>query len=110
MARAVCGDNATHDSILAVERLQEYFYYKDAPLNFNPSKIESRSKLEPAYRVTNGCAIIKKEQCLKLKTYYGLRPAFHEVGRLAAFEIKDFEYMNIAVDLISLYFKRVLAV
>ena len=99
-----------YDCVLSAERLSEYLYFKGTALNFDLSNHQSRSELEPVYRLTNGCAILKKENCKTASGFFGKSPLFHEVSRLAALEIKDFEFLHIASDLISLYFKRVLSV
>src|SRR3989338_9468103 len=95
---------SSFDCMLAAERLSEYFYYKGVPLNFDSTHHISRTQIEPLFKVTNGCAIINKSYCLKIRKYHGNFPLFHEVDRLSALEIKDFEYLHIASELISVYF------
>lgn len=98
--------NNDYDSLATTFSLHEYMFYLKKPLNFQIHGHISRQKIEPLYVITNGCFIIKKKPALELKTYFGRKPFLLSVDRLTAMEIKDLTDLNIANDLIALYFRK----
>ena len=94
-----------HDSLLTVHTLHEYALYRGEPVNFSPREHRSRREIDPVQVITNGCFIIGRELGLRLNSYHGEKPLRHEVSRLTAMEIKDFEDLTIANDLLTRYMR-----
>jgi CMP-N-acetylneuraminic acid synthetase len=94
-----------HDSLITVYKESEYIFYQGQPLNFDIKVHMSRKKLEPVYRVTNGCYIAPKESYFQDQKYFGQSPYFYEVDKLSALEVKDIDHFQMATSLLSMYFR-----
>ncbi|WP_457594110.1 cytidylyltransferase domain-containing protein [Hydrogenimonas sp.] len=97
-----------YDSLIPVRKMQEYFYFKGEKLNFGDTFV-SRRNVEPLYMVTNGCYISLKQHIANHKVLFGSKEYLYEVDELAAMEIKDIKDFTFANNLISYYFKQLLA-
>lgn len=93
------------DSLVAVEKIKEYVFFKNQKLNFSNEFI-SRDNIEPIYIMTNGCYIIKREKAIQFKNLLLPDNAFYEVDSFISTEIKDINDYLIAKDMISIYFKK----
>ena len=95
-----------YDSLISVLKMQEFFVFKKRALNFEMAKSTSRKSVEPVFRVTNGCFITSRDTCIKHGNHFGLKPFLYEIDPLAAVEIKEAADLDVAGNLISLFFKR----
>ena len=94
-----------HDSLIAVYQEQEYIFYQSKPLNFDIDQFKGRKDIEPVYRNTNGCYITPLENYRQNRIYFGKTPFYYEVDKLTSLEIKDIDHYEMALNLLSLYFK-----
>ena len=94
-----------HDSLIAVYQEQEYIFYQSKPLNFDISQFRGRKDIEPVYRNTNGCYITPRENYRQNRIYFGETPFYYKVDKLTSLEIKDIDHYEMALNLLSLYFK-----
>jgi CMP-N-acetylneuraminic acid synthetase len=94
-----------HDSLITVYKEEEYIYFRNTPLNFNVDKFKARGEIDPIYRVTNGCYITPKKSYLENQKFFGNSAYFYEVDKLTSLEIKNITHYEMALDLISMYFK-----
>ncbi len=94
-----------HDSLMAVYQEQEYIFYQNKPLNFDINQFRGRKDIEPVYRNTNGCYITPRENYRQNRIYFGETPFYYEVDKLTSLEIKDIDHYEMALNLLSLYFK-----
>jgi CMP-N-acetylneuraminic acid synthetase len=94
------------DSLIAANTLQEYCYFHNKPLNFNPEKHASRKTIEGLTIITNGCFIISRKKALERDSFFGDNPFFYEVGHLAAMEIKDIVNYSLSLNMLAFYFKN----
>ena len=94
------------DSLISVLKLQEFIMFRNAALNFEILKVGERKLIEPAYQITNGCYIARRETYLKHRNYFGTKPFLYEIDALASMEIKEMDDLAIASHLISLFFKK----
>lgn len=94
-----------NDSLIVVYKENEYFFFRDKPLNFDVDAYQSRKMLDPVYRITNGCYITPRESYLQGRKYFGRAPYYYEVDRLTALEIKDVDHFQMASSLLSWYFR-----
>ena len=94
-----------YDSLISVYKEQEYILYKETPLNFNIDQYKIRKEIEPVYRVTNGCYITPKENYRQNLKYFGRSLYYYEVDKLTSLEIKDIDHYEMALNLLSMYFK-----
>ena len=94
-----------YDSLMTVYKEQEYIFYQDAPLNFDVDQYKFRREIDPVYRVTNGCFITPRENYRQGRKYFGVSPYYFEVDKLTSLEIKDIDHYEMALNLLSLYFK-----
>ena len=95
----------SHDSLITVYKEQEYIFYKDVPLNFDIDQYKGRKEIEPVYRNTNGCYITPRENFRHNRKYFGRFPHYYQVDKLTSLEIKDIDHYEMALNLLSLYFK-----
>lgn len=93
------------NSLVSVEKKKEYIFFNNKKLNFQDNFI-SRSDIEPIYIMTNGCSIIKKNIALENSNLISLNPSFFEVDSFLSTEIKDVHDYSIALEMISIYFKK----
>jgi len=93
------------DSLVSVEKRQEYIFLDGKKLNFTDTFI-SRQDIEPIYIMTNGCYIIQKDIAIKNKSLISSTPKLFEIDTLSALEIKDMPDYTIAKELISAYFRK----
>jgi CMP-N-acetylneuraminic acid synthetase len=94
-----------HDSLIAVYKEQEYIFFKNSLLNFEVDEFKGRKEIEPVYRNTNGCYITPRKNYQQKRKYFGENPFYYEVDKLTSLEIKDIDHYEMALNLLSLYFK-----
>lgn len=94
-----------YDSLATTFSMSQYTFFSDRPLNFDMKAIESRRNLDPVRIITNGCFIIARDLAIEVGGYYGNHPYLCDVDRLTSMEVKTFDDLAIANDLITLYFK-----
>ena len=93
------------DSLITVFKEQEYIFYQGLPLNFDIDQFRGRKQIEPVFRNTNGCYITPRENYRQNRKYFGCHPHYYEVDKLTSLEIKDIDHYEMALNLLSLYFK-----
>jgi len=69
-----------HDSILTVEKMNSWFWFKNKPVNFNPNSFPRSQDAIPLIKETTGLYGIKKEALLKYKRRTGNKPFFQFVN------------------------------
>lgn len=69
-----------HDSILTVEKIKSWFWYKNKPVNFNPNSFPRSQDAVPLIKETTGLYGIKKNALLKYKRRTGNKPFFQYVN------------------------------
>jgi len=94
-----------YDSLITVYKESEYIFYQGTPLNFDIDQYRGRKDIEPIYRNTNGCYITPRESYHQGRKYFGVLPYYFEVDKLTSLEIKDIDHYEMALNLLSLYFK-----
>ena len=94
-----------YDSLITVYKEQEYMFYQGTPLNFDIDQFKGRKEIKPLYRNTNGCYITPRENYRQGRKYFGRSPHYYEVDNLTSLEIKDIDHYEMALDLLSFYFK-----
>lgn len=94
-----------YDSLITVYKEAEYIFFQNAPLNFDIDQYKGRKEIDPVYRITNGCYITPKESYRQNRKYFGRAPYYYEVDKLTSLEITDIDHYEMALNLLSLYFK-----
>ncbi len=69
-----------YDSILTVEKMKSWFWYKNKPVNFNPNSFPRSQDAVPLIKETTGLYGIKKNALLKYKRRTGNKPFFQHVS------------------------------
>lgn len=72
--------NKNHDSILTMEKMKSWFWYKNKPVNFNPNSFPRSQDAVPLIKETTGLYGIKKDALLKYKRRTGNKPFFKFVN------------------------------
>ncbi len=93
-------DKQSHDSLVSVNLLKEYFWDKNGPLNYQADKNHTISQdLPDIYRVTNGLYMRSREQTLAEGGYFlGPNPYMHQVAKMAGgVDIDEFEDYEMAL-------------
>lgn len=94
----------THDSLVTVNSLKEYFWGADAPLNYRADRHHTISQdLPELYRVTNGLYMRSVEETLREGYFLGPCPYMHTVGKLSGIDIDEQEDYDMALALKPLY-------
>lgn len=83
------GLESGHDSLVAVEKFQDYFIFRGEPLNFgNPSLFWPRTQeLDPIFRITSALFVGQVERMLSTGNRVGGNPAYFEVDGPEAVDI-----------------------
>jgi CMP-N-acetylneuraminic acid synthetase len=77
-----------HDSLVGVNRLQEYFWMNGKSLNYHASREHVSSQdLTPLHKLTNSIYMLRRETALERAYHTGERPVLHELSRLAGIDI-----------------------
>lgn len=97
--------NKNLESIVSVNKLQEYIFFKNKKLNLD-HEILSRDNIEPIYVVTNGCFIFKKNKVLEACNLILENSAMFELDNFSSLEIKDINDYILFKELIAIYFKK----
>lgn len=85
-----------YDSALSVEKIQEFLWKNNVPLNYNPQYIPRTQDLEPLYVETCGMYMYTKELIKKYKRRVGDKPCLIEVSKIEATDINNPEDFIIA--------------
>lgn len=99
-------DSTKYDSLVSSIKMKEYFIYNGSPVNFDINKFQSRTEIEPLFKLTNGCSIVPKKLCLSLLKDFGVKPFLFEVDKFVATEISEIGDCAMLNDLVAEYFRR----
>jgi len=84
-----------HDCLLSVSEVQDYFFYKNKPLNFDPYPWARSQDLDPILSMNFVINILKREDMISWGSCVGDNPYFHVVDQLTAWDIDvqaDFDF------------------
>lgn len=84
------------DCAFSVMKARTYAWYKDRPLNYDPSKMVQTQDLNPVYFETSGFYVFRKNRYLKTGTRVGDRPFFVEVDVKEGIDIDEPKDFNLA--------------
>lgn len=90
-----------YDSFFTVVEMQEYFWKKNEPQNFDLSELPNSVDLEPILMETHGLYGIKTEALLKYKTRIGKKPLLIKIPKIEAFDVDDYEDLEIVERLLK---------
>ncbi|WP_323751841.1 cytidylyltransferase domain-containing protein [Marinobacter sp.] len=94
----------SHDSLVSVNLLKEYFWDKNGPLNYQADRNHTISQeLPDIYRVTNGLYMRSREQTLADGYFLGPNPYMHQVSKMAGVDIDEYEDYEIALAMKAFY-------
>jgi CMP-N,N'-diacetyllegionaminic acid synthase len=82
-------NSSKNDSVVSVTRIQNHFWYRGRPLNFNPKSERHplASTLEPLY-YQNGAIFIQSKSSFVANSYfYGNSPFLFEVSEIFSYDI-----------------------
>ena len=74
-------------SINTVTPIKEFVYYKDKPINFNPSKAPNSQNLLNTFKLNFAINIISKKEMQKNKTIVSKKPFFYFLDETEGFDI-----------------------
>ncbi|GGY79027.1 acylneuraminate cytidylyltransferase family protein [Marinobacter zhanjiangensis] len=96
--------NGTHDSLVSVNLLKEYFWDDNGPLNYRADRNHTISQdLPNIYRVTNGLYMRSREATLDEGYFLGPNPLMHKVSKMAGVDIDEYEDYQIALAMKQFY-------
>jgi CMP-N-acetylneuraminic acid synthetase/FMN phosphatase YigB (HAD superfamily) len=99
--------NGNYDSLMAVNKVCEYFWNDNGPINYNATEEqELRTELAPTYKVTNSLFIRCKKSILESRYFLGNNPFKFEVSKLAGLDINAQGDLDEAMALSSLFRKQ----
>jgi N-acylneuraminate cytidylyltransferase len=99
----VAGDG-THDSLVSVNLLKEYFWDDKGPLNYRADRHHTISQdLPDIYRVTNGLYMRSRDATLEEGYFLGPHPFMHKVSKMAGVDIDEYEDYQIALAMKQFY-------
>lgn len=91
--------------LISTRKIQEFIFYNEQKLNFIDN-LSTRSKLKPAFIVSNGCFIFNRQEALELGSFFLPRFELFTLDNLSGIEIKDSQDYLITKELITMYFRR----
>ena len=86
-----------HDSILTVNSIYSWFWFKNKPVNYKPSELPRSQDALPIIRETTGLYGIKKKALFQKKCRIGKKPIFFEIDKKESIDLdeeEDFKYLN----------------
>ena len=91
-----------NDSLVAVNKLYEYFWFKGDPLNYeaNLNHIYSQN-LEPLIRVNNACYIAPKLLMMEKEYFIGDNPHFFDTPKILSVDIDTIDDLDLANNIIK---------
>ena len=96
-----------YDSLMTVNRVFDYLWSEDQPLNYQPDSSQpKRTELPATYKVTNGLFMRSREGILANRYYVGSTPFKFEVKKLAGLDINAQEDLDVASALAGIYRKQ----
>lgn len=95
-----------HDSALAVQKMQEFFWKDGAPANYDPSQIPRTQDLAPFYMETCGMYVYTAALMKGEGRRIGHSPCLVEVSKIEGVDINDAEDFMIADAVSSLFQKN----
>jgi CMP-N-acetylneuraminic acid synthetase len=84
-----------HDSLMAVQRVQGFYWQNSAPMNYSGDKWPRTQTIDPMYKVTSG-GFIASADIYRAGDRIGKRPKRFEVGTVAAMDIDTLEDFELA--------------
>ena len=94
----------THDSLVSVNLLKEYFWDDQGPINYQANKNHTISQdLPNIYRVTNGLYMRSKADTLRDEYFLGPNPYRHQVSKMSGVDIDEYEDYQVALALKHFY-------
>lgn len=88
--------NSKNDSALSVQKLQEFLWKDNKPLNYELFNIPRTQDLEHMYMETSGFYIFKKDLIVNENRRVGHNPYLVEVSKIEGVDIDEFEDFEIA--------------
>lgn len=82
------------DSVVSVEKMQEFIWQNNKPLNYDIVHIPRTQDLPPFFVETTGLYIFKRDIIQSLKTRVGEKPLLLEISKIESIDInypEDFE-------------------
>lgn len=94
----------SHDSLIGVNLLKEYFWAEGRSLNYEATRNHTISQELPDwFKVTNSLYMCPKREILRREYFIGDRPVMHQLSKLAGIDIDYIEDYRIARALHSVY-------
>jgi CMP-N-acetylneuraminic acid synthetase len=72
--------NKKYDSITTCEKLHEFIYLNNNPLNFKSNNIPKSQDIEGILKLTFGCSILPKKIMIENKYILGNKPYFYDLN------------------------------
>ncbi|MGN7385514.1 acylneuraminate cytidylyltransferase family protein [Sporosarcina sp. SAFN-015] len=98
--------NEGYDSAFAVQKIQEFLWKDNKPLNYNPSSIARTQDLEPYYSETCGFYVFEKEIFENHNRRIGFNPYLVEVSKIESIDIDVKEDFDIANAIHNFFLRR----
>lgn len=96
----------SHDSLVSVNLLKEYFWDARQPLNYRADRHHTISQELPDwFRVTNGLYMRSREDTLREGYFLGPRPLMHRVSKASGIDIDEYEDYECAMAMKAFYLR-----
>lgn len=96
--------NYSHDSLVSVNLLKEYFWLEDKPLNYKADKNHTISQeLPDIFKVTNGLYMRDKLSTLEEGYFLGPKPYKSVLPKVAGIDIDEYEDFEFAKAMLPIY-------
>ena len=76
--------------------IKEFLYFKNKPVNFNPSKAPNSQNLNKTFKLNFAVNIISKDEMYKRKTVVSTKPFFYFLDEIEGFDIDTIHDFKIA--------------
>lgn len=95
-----------HDSALAVQKVQEFFWKDGNPFNYDLSNIPRTQDLPVIYSETSGFYIYRKEIILNHNRRIGFKPYLKEVSKIESIDIDEYDDFQIANSIFNMIISK----
>ncbi len=90
-----------YDCAFSVQSNMTYSWFRDKPLNYDPSNMAQTQDLEPVYCETSGFYIFRKEDYLAKGTRIGQKPCLVKVGFKESIDIDEPKDFRLAMHMLE---------
>ena len=93
-----------YDSLVSVNKLYEYIWFKGKPLNYTGDKNHTYSQeLTPIIRINNACYMARKDLMLEREYFLGEKPYMFDTPKILSVDIDTIDDLELTNNILKTY-------